>query len=514
MTVPTAYEPVQYSGNSVTTVFSFPYVFFENSDLLVTLTLVSTGADTVQVLDTDYSVSGGDGEDGSITFLLAAPPTGYRVTIELALPYTQEDDYVENQAFPANTLESGLDRAAIRDQQLLAQTQRSLKFPNTLAGSLIGVLPMPEDGKALIWNGTTGAVENGPDASDIAGAQGYAEDAITASEAAIAAQEAAEAAAVGMKWRPPVRVATTANITLSGEQTIDGISAVTGDRVLVKDQSTPSQNGVYVVAPSAWSRATDANVWDELVSQCVAVSEGSTLADYTYICTSDAGGTLGVTAVTWSTFKIVLQDGAVSTTAKLVDGIVTYAKLAAAAIASGADLIAGTASKLVDAAGLKNLLDSKMTLSTFTALSGTSTDITAPASDYKKFTLNVVGASLSGTASLLIQLIDAGGAETSGHLGAGSTATSGITTTNYTAGLGIPAALAANVFHGAIIGTLANSSTNLWTFVGILNCSDSARSNITSGSKALSQALSGIRITTTNGTDTLDAGSVSVLWEK
>lgn len=159
MTISTTYAPIQYNGNSVTTTFAFPYVFFESSNLLVTLTLISTGANDPQVLDTDYSVTGGNGDTGSITFM-SAPATGYRVTIELDLPYTQEDDYVENQAFPAETIESGFDRAAIRDQQLVNAAERSLKFPATLSGSLVGLLPQPVDGELLIWDGITGQVAN------------------------------------------------------------------------------------------------------------------------------------------------------------------------------------------------------------------------------------------------------------------------------------------------------------------------------------------------------------------
>ena len=56
-----------------------------------------------------------------------------------------------------------------------------------------------------------------------------------------------------------VRAATTANITLSATQTVDGVALVAGDRVLVKDQSTASANGIYVVAAGAWVRATDAD---------------------------------------------------------------------------------------------------------------------------------------------------------------------------------------------------------------------------------------------------------------
>ena len=82
----------------------------------------------------------------------------------------------------------------------------------------------------------------------------------------------------GLKPKQAVRAATTANITLSGTQTVDTVSLIAGDRVLVKDQSTASQNGIYVVAAGAWSRATDfdsVSPIDEVNKAYVAVQEGS-----------------------------------------------------------------------------------------------------------------------------------------------------------------------------------------------------------------------------------------------
>jgi hypothetical protein len=60
------------------------------------------------------------------------------------------------------------------------------------------------------------------------------------------------------------KAATTGNITLSGIQVVDGVQLAAGDRVLVKDQSTSSQNGIYVVSAGAWSRAADADTKAEL----------------------------------------------------------------------------------------------------------------------------------------------------------------------------------------------------------------------------------------------------------
>lgn len=114
-------------------------------------------------------------------------------------------------------------------------------------------------------------------------------------------------AVAGLDWKNSVRVATVSNITLSGTQTIDGIALIVGDRVLVKNQTTPAQNGIYIVASSSWSRATDNDIWAELVSASVFVEEGSVNADTAWICTVDNGGTLGTTAVTWTQFTGAAQ---------------------------------------------------------------------------------------------------------------------------------------------------------------------------------------------------------------
>jgi hypothetical protein len=107
----------------------------------------------------------------------------------------------------------------------------------------------------------------------------------------------------GLHPKQAVRAATTTNIaTLSGALTIDGVSLVAGNRVLVKDQTTASQNGIYVVASGAWTRSTDADIWDELISAYVFVQEGAQNQDIGFICTVDSGGTLGTNPVTFAQF--------------------------------------------------------------------------------------------------------------------------------------------------------------------------------------------------------------------
>ena len=107
----------------------------------------------------------------------------------------------------------------------------------------------------------------------------------------------------GLDAKASCAAATTANITLSGAQTIDGVAVIAGDRVLVKDQTTTANNGIYVAAAGTWSRATDADTWVELTSAFTFIEAGTNNADSGWVCTIDAGGTLGSTAVTWVQFS-------------------------------------------------------------------------------------------------------------------------------------------------------------------------------------------------------------------
>lgn len=92
----------------------------------------------------------------------------------------------------------------------------------------------------------------------------------------------------GAAVKVPVKSATTANITLSGEQTIDGVALVDGDRVLVKDQTTASQNGIYRVDTGTWSREPDFDgPYDVKEGTFVYVTDGSTTAGFWYVTTAD-----------------------------------------------------------------------------------------------------------------------------------------------------------------------------------------------------------------------------------
>lgn len=91
-----------------------------------------------------------------------------------------------------------------------------------------------------------------------------------------------------LAWKQPCRVATTASITLSGLQTIDGVALAEGDRVLVKNQSTASENGIYVAATTAWARATDFDGNRDVVrGTLVRVHSGSSAQGWYEVSTAD-----------------------------------------------------------------------------------------------------------------------------------------------------------------------------------------------------------------------------------
>lgn len=122
----------------------------------------------------------------------------------------------------------------------------------------------------------------------------------------IAAQDAATKNFVenllnGTDWKPSVRAATTANITLSGLQTIDGITVAAGERVLVKNQTTASANGLYLAASGAWTRTVDADGAGELsAATAVMVEEGTTQAETQWRVTTDGAITIGTTAIAFA----------------------------------------------------------------------------------------------------------------------------------------------------------------------------------------------------------------------
>jgi hypothetical protein len=141
--------------------------------------------------------------------------------------------------------------------------------------------------------------------------------------------------------------------------------------------------------------------------------------------------------------------------------------------------------------------------------SGTSIDFTSIPSWVKRVTVMFNGVSTNGTSNWQVQL-GAGSVTTSGYAGSSVDGPT-LTGTTFTTGFGLRTAAAACLVHGHIIVT--NISGNIWVCSGIATRSDQGVFINTAGTITLSGTLDRIRITTVNGTDTFDAGSINILYE-
>lgn len=179
-----------------------------------------------------------------------------------------------------------------------------------------GVTDTASRGAAKEW--ATEVEDNTVDGSGYSALHHSAKAAAQATAAANSAAAAA-ASAGGIFWKEPVLCATTADITLSGEQTLDSATTTSASRVLVKNQTATEENGIYVSDASTWSRAAPLDTWDEHVGAAVIVSEGTAHGDSAWICTVDAGGTLETTAITWAALSQVY-----TTATTTAEGIVEF----------------------------------------------------------------------------------------------------------------------------------------------------------------------------------------------
>lgn len=234
----------------------------EKYSLIDGVTAGTVAASKALTVNASNQVSGSISFNGVYSFNVPADGSG-GVTID-----TAETNYLSL----VNSLSGG--SSAVRF--------RSGSAPAGVGGSTWILSPDEEEGSdttfALTWPNQTGKLATLADVN-----------------AAVAAS-----AGISSTLKLPVKVATTANITLSGTQTIDGISLDIGDRVLVKNQTTASQNGIYAVSASAWSRTSDADTGAELLGAATFILNGAVNGSKTFINTNSGSITLGSTNITFA----------------------------------------------------------------------------------------------------------------------------------------------------------------------------------------------------------------------
>jgi hypothetical protein len=281
VTIPTESSTTEiYVGTGL--VDTYAYAFLVNDETDLTVKIRNTiDEETTLVLNTDYTVTGVGNPNGGDVVLSSTLVLNYKLVAYRDMPYLQEIDLTNQEAFFLESMEDGLDNVTMLVQQLSAKAER-------------GVYREETDDSEI------------PTFTEIAD---YATSAATS-----AASAAASALVVQNTWKSPATCKTTANITLSGEQTIDGV-ATSVSRVLVANQTDQKENGIYLSATGAWSRSVDADIATEL-NACIVPVSGGTLYHDTIWMEESVVSELGVDNVTFGR----KDNGYVGLTALDIDG--------------------------------------------------------------------------------------------------------------------------------------------------------------------------------------------------
>lgn len=196
MALETTNNRVEYAGNGVTTVFSFPNKFFANADLVVIQKVDATGVETVKTLTTHYTLTGAGADDGGDVTMLVAPPTGQTLIVYRNPARTQVRDFVENDPLPVEELESGLDLLTALIQRLADVDSKTIKVSEGFSSSFNPVLPALLTAGAVIAIADNGlGLQLGPTIDEIGDAAAEAAAAAASAAAASASATAADASA-------------------------------------------------------------------------------------------------------------------------------------------------------------------------------------------------------------------------------------------------------------------------------------------------------------------------------
>tara|TARA_R110002110_G_scaffold414631_1_gene645323 strand:- start:2139 stop:4697 length:2559 start_codon:yes stop_codon:yes gene_type:complete len=162
MTISSTTTTVSYNGNGSTTLFPVTFAFFGASttaEIEVIERVIATGVETTKTVTTHYTVSGGNNSTGTVT-AQTAPPNTVEWHIRRITTQTQGTDYVENDAFPASSHESALDRLTMINQEQETDLNQAFQYSDTYTGAASTTVPEPVASSFLKWNAAGDALEN------------------------------------------------------------------------------------------------------------------------------------------------------------------------------------------------------------------------------------------------------------------------------------------------------------------------------------------------------------------
>jgi len=197
MSLATTTSRVSYTGDGSSTVFSYPYYFLANADLVVILRNELTFVETILILNTDYTLTGAGIQAGGAVTTMTAYSSDYTISIYRNPVETQTLDLVENDPLPAESLEKAFDKLTMIMQYISDLVTRSVKLSAGYPANTFDLTLPPdlEPNTVFIVNPGGDGLSSGPTAADIQNAQTYAANAGASAGAAAASASASSASA-------------------------------------------------------------------------------------------------------------------------------------------------------------------------------------------------------------------------------------------------------------------------------------------------------------------------------
>lgn len=322
MTISSTTNRVSYTGNGATTAFSFPYLFYSNDDLTVILVTTATGAETVQTITTHYTVTGaGVGAGGTVT-MLTAPTAAQKLVILREVDYDQQDfDPVDNDPFPAASVEQAVDYTVMMAQQVKEIADRALRFPRGDSTALTSEISAAVNraNKALIFDASGNVTVSTDDYNDQAAnaAASAAAASASASAAATSASNASTSASNAATSETNAQTAKTAAETAeTNAETAQ--AAAEAAQAAAEAAAAAAADVAKIEWQGAWSGAT-AYALNDAVSYggsswiCVQAHTNQTPADTAYWDPLAVKGTDGTGTVTSIVAGTGLTGGTITT---------------------------------------------------------------------------------------------------------------------------------------------------------------------------------------------------------